>query len=264
MNPDMLSALEALLIQGQAWLLATGAVFARVAPMFALLPAFGESVVPARVKLVLALSMTVVLTPAVAPQVPVPPNSPIALLLFLAPETLVGLLLAIGLRLMVMALQIAGTIAAQSTSLAQFFGGAGVDPQPAFSQVLVMTGLAALVVTGLPQRLAEFIVLSYEVFSPGQWPLPSAVAEWGVARVAHAFALAFSLAAPFVIASALYNAALGAINRAMPQLMVAFVGAPALTWGGLALMVIAAPLMVSTWLSVFAELIADPVRMVQP
>jgi flagellar biosynthetic protein FliR len=50
----------------------------------------------------------------------------------------------------------------------------------------------------------------------------------------------------------------------MPQLMVAFVGAPALTWGGLALMVIAAPLMVATWLSVFADLLADPARMVQP
>jgi flagellar biosynthesis protein FliR len=264
LTPEILDALDALVIQAQAWLAATGAVFARIGPMFALLPAFGERVVPMRIRLVLALVMTAVVAPAVAHRVPVPPDSPIGLLLFLASETLVGLLLAIGLRLMVMALQIAGMIAAQSTSLAQFFGGAGVDPQPAFSQVLVMAGLAALVVTGLPQRLAEFIVLSYDLFDPGRWPDPAAVADWGTGRVSHAFALAFSLSAPFVIASALYNTALGAINRAMPQLMVAFVGAPALTWGGLALMVVAAPLMVGTWLSVFADLVAEPALMVQP
>ncbi|MFC3118840.1 flagellar biosynthetic protein FliR [Jhaorihella thermophila] len=38
--------------------------------------------------------------------------------------------------------------------------------------------------------------------------------------------LPFSLSAPFVIASLLYNLTLGAINRAMPQLMVTLVGAP--------------------------------------
>ena len=52
------------------------------------------------------------------------------------------------------------------------------------------------------------------------------VAEWGVARVGAAFALALGLAAPFVIAAVLYNLALGVINKAMPQLMVALVGAP--------------------------------------
>jgi flagellar biosynthetic protein FliR len=50
-----------------------------------------------------------------------------------------------------------------------------------------------------------------------------------------------------VIASLLYNLALGAINRAMPQLMVSFVGAPALTLGGLALLALAAPILLSFW-----------------
>ena len=73
---------------------------------------------------------------------------------------------------------------------------------------------------------------SYEILPMGL-PVPAAdVAAWGTARVAQAFALGFSLAAPFVIAAFAYNLALGAINRAMPQLMVAFIGAPAITAGG--------------------------------
>ena len=63
------------------------------------------------------------------------------------------------------------------------------------------------------------------------------------------------IAAPFVIGSLLYNVALGIINRAMPQLMVAFIGAPALTWGGLALFAVAAPLILSVWLAAFAVLL---------
>lgn len=122
-----------------------------------------------------------------------------------------------------------------------------------------MAGFAALVAAGFPERLATLLVLSYDLFPAGDWPAPAALAEWGAARVSHAFSLAFSLAAPFVIGAGLYNLALGAINKAMPQLMVAFVGAPALTFGGLALLLITAPLMIGLWLGVVGDMLADPI-----
>ncbi|MEJ2037160.1 MAG: flagellar biosynthetic protein FliR, partial [Maritimibacter sp.] len=37
------------------------------------------------------------------------------------------------------------------------------------------------------------------------------------------------------------------INRAMPQLMVAFVGAPAITAGGLILMFLSTPILLNIW-----------------
>ncbi len=258
MTPEMLGALTALLTQAQALMAAGGLVFARIGPVFALVPAFGERVVPARVRLVAALAMTAIVAPVVVADLPVPRAAPVPVALFLASETLIGLMIAMALRLMVMVLQMAGTKAAQATSLAQAFGGAGVDPQPAISQILVMAGLCAAAMSGLPERLAALLVLSYDLFPPGEWPGPSALAEWGVAQVSRAFALAFSLAAPFVIGAGLYNLALGAINRAMPQLMVAFVGAPALTLGGLLLLLLTAPLMLAVWRVAFLGVLADP------
>ena len=258
MTADMFSALLALVTQVQAYLAAGGLVFARIGPLFALVPAFGERVVPARIRLVAALATTVVIAPAVVQTLPIPQANPVSVALFLGSETLIGVMLGMALRLMVMVLQMAGTKAAQATSLAQAFGGAGVDPQPAISQILVMAGLCAAAMAGLPERLAQYLVLSYDLFPPGQWPSPSALAQWGVARVSQAFALAFSLAAPFVIGAGLYNLALGVINRAMPQLMVAFVGAPALTLGGLVLLLIAAPVMLRFWLPAFLSVLADP------
>lgn len=258
MNPEMLAEMEALLAHARALGVAGMAVFARIGAAFALMPAFGEQVVPRRVRLALALAMTLIVTPAVAADVALPEGSPIALAAFFGTEIAIGLAMAIGLRLLVMALQIAGTMAAQATSLAQLFGGAGIDPQPAMSQVLVMGGLALLVLAGWPEKLAVFLILSYELLPAGQWPDAGAMAEWGVARAAHAFALAFMLAAPFLIGASLYNLALGAINRAMPQLMVAFIGSPAVTFGGLALLMLSAPVMLLIWLDAVDRFLDAP------
>ena len=87
---------------------------------------------------------------------------------------------------------------------------------------------------------------------------PALVAEMGVAAVAHVFALAFSISAPFILSSLLYNITLGVINRAMPQLMVSFIGAPAITAGGLALLALASPLILEVWLAYLSKFINDP------
>jgi len=80
----------------------------------------------------------------------------------------------------------------------------------------------------------------------------------GVGKVARSFALGFTLAAPFVIASMLYNVTLGVINRAMPQLMVAFVGAPAITAGGLVLLFLSAPILLSVWADALRSFLDAP------
>ncbi|HHX91208.1 MAG TPA: flagellar biosynthetic protein FliR [Paracoccus sp.] len=258
MTPELLLALETLTAGIQAALGQGILVFARVGAFFSLLPAFGEQVVPARIRLIAAFAFTLIVAPAILPAITDRPETPGTMARFLFTETAIGLALGAALRLMVHALQIAGTMAAQATSLAQFFGGAGVDPQPAISQVLVMAGLALAVMTGLPERAAAFLILGYTLLPAGLWPDGGVMAEWGVARVSHIFTLAFVLAAPFVIGASIYNLALGAINRAMPQLMVAFIGAPALTLGGLLLLMLAAPLMLSVWHEAFLALLADP------
>ena len=111
---------------------------------------------------------------------------------------------------------------------------------------------------GLHVRVAEALILSFDVIPPGQLPSGSDVAQWGLAQVTRAFSLAFSLAAPFMIASLIYNSALGVINRAMPQLMVAFVGAPALTAGGLVILVLVSPVLLAAWAEAFGLYMDSP------
>lgn len=232
------------------------AVFLRVGALVSLMPAFGERTVPARIKLLIVMAFTLIIMPA-APMLSIPYDMA-GVSLIVMTESLSGLLIGIGLRMFVLALQTAGSIAAQSTSLSQILGGAVADPLPAMGYILIIGGLALAAMTGLHVKAAALVLLSYELLPMGQFPGGDIVSQWGVGQIRHAFGLAFTLAAPFVILSVVYNLTLGAINKAMPQLMVAFVGAPVITAGGLFILMLAAPLILELWNSALDHYLAAP------
>lgn len=235
------------------------AVFVRLGAVMAVLPAFGDQPVPTRVRLVLAVMFTFIVAPSIALDIELPPSGLLSAFGILAMEALTGLFFGIFLRFFILVLQIAGSIAAQSTSLSQIFGGtAVVDPQPAIGHMLVVAGTALAALSGLHVQAAGYMIHSYTLVPFGVGLQPALVAEVGVAEVTRTFGFGFTLAAPFLIASLVYNVVLGVINRAMPQLMVSFVGAPALTAGGLLLFFLAAPLMLSVWLAAFAAFMDTP------
>ncbi|MFO1210856.1 MAG: flagellar biosynthetic protein FliR [Amaricoccus sp.] len=254
----MFAGLGALLDMTQAAMLGFILVFARVSGVMMLLPGFGERLIPARVRLALTLAFALVVWPMVAPEFRTAgPARPFLLMLMI--EVSIGLMLGIAIRLIVIALQLAGSIAAQSMALAQMFGaGVTPDPMPAIGNILLFAGITLAVASGLHVKAAVAMARSYEILPMGL-PVPASdVARWGTARVAQSFALGFSLAAPFVIAAFAYNLALGAINRAMPSLMVAFIGAPAITAGALLMLMLAAPVILHFWGHRLDLTLADP------
>jgi len=248
-----MALLQELLPYSQAALWTGFAVLLRIGAVMAVLPAFGDQPVPPRVRLVLAVMFTLIVAPSIASDVPPVPASLIGAFGYLGMEALTGLFFGIFLRFFILILQIAGSIAAQATSLSQIFGGtAVVDPQPAIGHMLVVAGTALAALSGLHVQAASYMIYSYTLVPFGSGLQPALVAEVGMAEAGRALALGFSLAAPFLIASLVYNIVLGVINRAMPQLMVSFVGAPALTAGGLILFFLTAPIMLAIWLEAFS------------
>ncbi|PYG29580.1 flagellar biosynthetic protein FliR [Pelagimonas varians] len=233
-------------------------VFLRVGAAISVMPALGEQMISVRTRLMIALVITVAVTPAVAGHFDLQDPSLPVFLRALATETLSGLFLGIVLRLFVLAIQTAGAIAAQSTSLSQLLGQSGLDPLPALGNILMIAALALLMVTGFHVKVAIFLIISYEILPPLVFPNAADIAEAGSIRVAESFALAFTLAAPFVVLSVLYNLTLGVINKAMPQLMVAFVGAPVITFGAIAFMLVSAPLMLTVWVQALDAFMTAP------
>lgn len=227
-------------------------VFLRVGAVMATLPAFGETSIPVRIRLVLTLVFSAAVFPALQPNLQAVPFEAA-----FAPEIAIGLIFGLMVRLFVLSLMTAGAIAANATSLSQLFPS-GAEAQPAISKLLVMTGLALAVTTGFHLRIVDYLLLSYELLPAGQWPSSHLVAEWGIGQTGRAFSLALMISMPFVIASLIYNVALGVINRAMPQLMVTFVGAPALSLGGLVLLALVTPLALTVWLQTLNAFLAAP------
>jgi flagellar biosynthetic protein FliR len=242
------------LLSGEPFI-AVAMVFLRVGAMVALVPAFGEQSVPLRLRLAAALAFTAVIAPAVLPGIAdALPHS--GLLRTAAIEVGAGLILGLSLRLLVFALQIAGTIAAQAASLSQLFGGAAIDPLPTVGHILTITGLAVAASQGLHVELAAALIDTYRLFPPGGAIDAGEIGLWSVQRTSSAIALAFSLALPFVMAATVYNLALGVLNRAMPQFMATFIGVPALTWAVLVLLLLSAPLIIAVWIDALFALLA--------
>lgn len=250
----MIELLAEIFGYGPAFVATAALLIARTGGAMALMPALGEQVVSARVKLVLTLVVSALIGPMLWQDLlSATQTAGWSLLLFA--ETITGLVIGIAFRFLVIVLQIAGSIAAQTISLAQLFGGGmGPEPQPAFSSLFVVAGLCVAVMAGLHVQVCKLFIVSYDIFPAGQFIDPLGVFEWGAARVSEFFALGLSLASPFVLVAIVYNTALGIINRAMPQLMVAFVGAPAISLAALAVLVVAAPLLIFAWLQLASDL----------
>lgn len=232
-------------------------VLFRVAAMVAMVPALGEQSIPARVKLAIAVCMSLIVLPAVQGTTSFSNSGSMHALHLVPNELAVGLVLGLMLRVFLIALQIAGSIAAQSTSLAQILGNTGSEPMPAIGHVLTLAGMTLAMILGLHVAVVSYVINSYVWMPLGEWLDMSSMTDLFVTQVASAFRLAFAIAAPFYLLAILYNLTLGVINRAMPQLMVAFVGAPFITGAALVMLAVATPFMLTVWMQAFIGFITS-------
>lgn len=255
---DFLAPLTPMLEAGAPAILLLGAVFSRISAIVFLTPGIGERAIPVRVRLAAAIGITIIIAPMVLTPDMRPPEQPAAIAALYAAETLSGLVIGFGLRILVFVLQIAGAITAQHLSLAQLFGPTvGFDSESPFAAILVMAGVALAAATGLHIHLVGAIADVYETLPFGLFPGAEETGEWSTNRVGEALFKALALSSPFVILGFLYSLALAAASRAMPQLMAAFVGAPAITLAGMALFAAAAPILLFEWLEGFQNVLFD-------
>ena len=259
---QVLGALQLWLDDAENAVLIAMAIFMRISALLFFLPGLGEQQIPMQIKLAAALAFAVICWPAVLPMVAVEGGKLQPTLgsfgLVMAAEAVIGLLLGLATRFMIFALQTAGTIAAQTMSVSQMFGGIGQDPAPTISTLLALSAIALAVALGLHVKAAALIIGSYNALPFGVFPLSGDVAEWATARTSAMFSLAISLSLPFLLASFMYNLALGFINRAMPQMMVSFVGMPAIIIAGMLALSLTIGAILTYWHGLFDAVLASP------
>ncbi|MCL5778902.1 flagellar biosynthetic protein FliR [Limibaculum sp. FT325] len=244
----------------EALVLLHAGVFARVSAAVAVMPGIGERAVPMRVKLGLALGITLLLAPMVREVAGLAPQTPLGLGAVLAAEAAAGLVIGMAFRFLVIALQVAGSIAAQSVGLSQLFGGVSAEAEPSFATFLMLGGIVLAMAAGLHVALVAGLADLYRLIPFGRPPAADELAQWGIGRVGATFALGLSLALPFVAVGFAYNLALGALSRAMPQLLVALVGAPLLVGAGLVVLWLSLPELLARWAGALAPVLIAPLE----
>ena len=205
-------------------------VFARTGAMVMLLPAIGETSVPARVRLILALAISLALAPTVGVSYPQQaPATVLALGLLIAQEITAGILIGTMARIIMSALSVAGTLIANQTGLAL---AETLDPTSHGQQSVVvgnflsLLGVVLIFATNLHHLAIGAVAGSYHLIPPGTSLPTGDMAELTIRLVSGSFALGFQLAAPFLVFGFAVNAAFGVLARMMPQLQVFFVAMP--------------------------------------
>jgi flagellar biosynthetic protein FliR len=226
-------------------------VFARVAAAFMLLPGFGETHLPPRVKVVAALLVAA----AMAGSVPGRPElvpMPATIAGQIGAEIVVGLLLGTVARTLFNALHVAGTLIAQQAGLGLIIP-ASIEPEgvSALAQILLFGAISLIFALGLDGQLLLAIRDSYALFPLGRLPDPGSMALHVTRTVSEAFSLGVRLSLPFLVIGFVLYLGLGVINRAMPQMMVFFVAAPGFTIVGLVLLAVTLPMLLWTWAGAF-------------
>ena len=92
-------------------------IFSRVGAMLMLIPALGETAIPARMRLGFALAMSAVLYPLISSQLPALPTNLPEIVVVVLHEVAVGLILGAIARLAVSGTQTAGAVIASSSGL---------------------------------------------------------------------------------------------------------------------------------------------------
>jgi flagellar biosynthetic protein FliR len=228
-------------------------VFARIGAMVMLLPGLGETNIPVRIKLAIALLLTLIILPLHRADYHVDMSSMAALLVLMVYEILIGIVLGATARVTLAALQVSGAVIAQQLGLGFV---TSVDPTQGQQGVLIGNFLTLLGITMLFATDSHHLVIaalndSYSIFSPGEFVGSGDVAALATRAFAAAFRLGMQLSAPFLVFGLVFNVGLGVLARLMPQMQVYFVGVPLSIMAGFLIFGVVLTAMMGSFLDYF-------------
>ena len=202
--------------------------FARVGTLVMLLPGIGERLIPGNLRVAFALLLTLIFFPFTRGLLPAG-GATEAVIGLLIGEVAVGLVLGLAVRAVMGALQTAGAIVAQQLGLSFAMT---VDPtqgggqEAAIGNFITLLAVTLIFAMDVHHLAIAAIRDSYASLPPAGVPDPGDAARLVMSAVAHGFALAVKIAAPFIAFGVLFNLGVGVLSRLIPQVQIFFVTMP--------------------------------------
>jgi len=203
-------------------------VVCRVGGLFVLAPGFSSAMIPGRIKLMLAMALSLAMLPIAVHGQTVPLDAGDYVMLMLK-EIGVGLIFAFPMALVGAAVQAGASLL---DTLIGFSFSSILDPvnnqQTAIlGQFYSLFAVLVLLMSGGDQIMIEGIGASYRALPITAFPHIGALTVGSLAAFAQVWVIGLEIAAPVLVALVITDAAIGLVSRAVPQMNVFVVGLPA-------------------------------------
>ncbi|HTU80424.1 MAG TPA: flagellar biosynthetic protein FliR [Solirubrobacteraceae bacterium] len=224
-------------------------VLARVTPLFLVAPLFSSSLVPARVKGLVAVGLSIGLTP-IAMHGQQIPSDPLRLAELVAQSLLTGLAFAFALAVLLAAVESAGALV---DVVSGFSYGSLINPlsgenSAVMSRFYSMVGTLIFLVIGGDAWTLRGLGRTFDLVPLTSAPRIASLAGGAEHVFSTIFTAALEIGAPVLAALLITDVAFGVVSRVVPQLNVFAVGFP--TKVAVAMLVVAASLpFVANWIN---------------
>jgi len=228
----------------------------RISGVVLIAPLLGAVFVPARVRILVAVVLSVAMLPAVGELPTFSPLSPLGLYTILQ-ELVVGIAIGFILKLAVEAAVFAGQVISIGMGLSF---ATVVDPQqggtPLLGRFYIIVATLLLLAVNAHLVLIEIVAQSFALVPIGSGGLSAPQAMQVVQFTSLMFVGAMQLALPAVVAILMVNVAFGVISRAAPTLNLFAVGFPITLMTGFVVMIMATRNHAIVWDAQFAAAFA--------
>lgn len=218
-------------------LLAVFLLFCRVGACLMVVPGFGTSRIPARIRLFVALSISLALAPLLTPaiQAAMPDETLATVARLIGTELLTGAFIGFLGRAFLAALETMATLVSMAIGMSNMPGMPieGVDSLPPVANLFTVTATAMIFITNQHWEILRGLTASYDAIPPG---LPLAAVsslEQLAEQLGRTFVLALRVCSPFIVYTIVINLAVGLVNKLTPQIPVYFISLPFVIAGGL-------------------------------
>lgn len=221
----MPSAIEEFLVTGVfAFILA----FVRIGAAMFIMPGLGDSFVPERIRLHMALGLTLALFPLVMPYIPYPLPGGVMLVSLIVMEFIIGVFFGTIARIFMMVMDIAGMMISMQSGLAnaQVFNPTLATQGSIVGAFLSVTGVVILFQTNMHHFLIMGVMETYELFQIGAIPDTGSMAQLMAGTISKAFNVGIKISAPFIVITLLIYVGMGVLARLMPQIQVFLLALP--------------------------------------
>ncbi|GAA0770998.1 flagellar biosynthesis protein FliR [Roseibium denhamense] len=222
---------------GTEVLLAVFLLFCRIGGCLMIIPGFGSTRIPAQVRLLISLAVTLALAPLLAPtiQAALPDETLSSVSWFIGAELLTGVFIGFLGRIFIAALETLTTLVSMAIGLSNMPGMPveGVDALPPVASLFTLTATAMVFISNQHWEVIRGLVASYEAIPAGQPLAAMASLEQFTDQMAKTFVLALRVCSPFIVYTIVVNLAVGLVNKLTPQIPVYFISLPFVIAGGL-------------------------------